>query len=66
MLFPKKNLQFIFTRWTMTWRFIIIIIIITIIYLFIYSLFLLNLSLVSSGLGMIYSILRPTKYLKTA
>ena len=50
----------------MTWRFIIIIIIITIIYLFIYSLFLLNLSLVSSGLGMIYSILRPTKYLKTA
>ena len=26
VFFPKKNLQFIFNRWTMSWRLIIIII----------------------------------------
>ena len=49
MFFPKKNLQFIFNRWTMSWRLIIIIIII-IMFFFISV----NLSLVSCVLGMIY------------
>ena len=65
VFFPKKNLQFIFNRWTMSWRLIIIIIIIiiiTIMFFFISA----NLSLVSCVLGMIYSILRPTKCLKSA
>ena len=61
VFFPKKNLQFIFNRWTMSWRLIIIIIII-IMFFFISV----NLSLVSCVLGMIYSILRPTKCLKSA
>ena len=61
VLLPKKNLQFLFTRLTMSWRLIIIIIIIM--FFFIISA---NLSLVSCVLGMIYSILRPTKCLKSA
>ena len=34
MFFPKKNLQFIFNRWAMSWRLIIIVIIIIIIIMF--------------------------------
>ena len=65
VFFPKKNLQFIFNRWTMSWRLIIIVITIIIIIIIIIIISV-NLSLVSCVLGMIYSILRPTKCLKSA
>ena len=64
VFFPKKNLQFIFNRWTMSWR--LIIIVITIIIIIIIIIISVNLSLVSCVLGMIYSILRPTKCLESA
>ena len=39
VFFPKKNLQFIFNRWTMSWRLIIIVIIIIIIIIIIIMFF---------------------------
>ena len=48
----------------MSWR--LIIIVITIIIIIIIIIISVNLSLVSCVLGMIYSILRPTKCLKSA